>query len=258
MFNPGFPVSVNHKLMTFEYGPGVFGPQVEQRHLDDIRQSLLDPHAQGPDVVYSIAMDIGLRADRADLEQRMLLFGAVTYAAGNIGREPVRSQGHIHAISPSCNYSTAEVYEVWSGKCIVLMQETAQDNPERVYAVTANPGEVLIVPPGWAHATINGDPDTPLSFGAWCIRDYGFEYADVRAHHGLAFYPILDDGGGISWRHNDNYDDVELIEKRPQDYHALGMVAGTPIYQQYRENHGQFNFVTRPQEYMDVWQNYEP
>ena len=30
-----------------------------------------------------------------------------------------------------------------------------------------------------------------MTFGAWCDREYGFEYAEVRARGGLAFFPLL-------------------------------------------------------------------
>lgn len=258
MFNPGFPIKVDHQNMQFEYGADVFGPEVERRHLNDIRQSLLNPNASGPDIVYSIAMDVGLDEDALDLQQRHLLYGVVTYAPGRIGDEPVRSQGHIHSISKSCNYSTAEVYEVWTGKCIVLMQEQAKDDPGRVFAIYADPGQILVVPPGWAHETINADSNTALTFGAWCIRDYGFEYADVRKHHGLAFYPILDADQNITWQRNNAYQNVKLIEKAPQDYQTLGVAHDKPIYQQYHDNKHAFDFVTKPRNYMEVWNHYEP
>lgn len=61
--------------------------------------------------------------------QHYLLYGAVTYAAGRLGDEPVRSQGHIHTISPHSGWSTTEAYEIWSGKAIIYMQ--FEEDPER-------------------------------------------------------------------------------------------------------------------------------
>ena len=55
-----------------------------------------------------IAMDVGLVKDQADLVKRELLFGIVAYAAGSIGDEPIKSQGHIHASSKTCQMSTPE------------------------------------------------------------------------------------------------------------------------------------------------------
>ena len=111
-------------------------------------------------------MDVGKTEHWPVLKNLHLLYGAVTYAAGRLGKEPVRSQGHIHKVSRHSGWSTPEVYEIWSGKAIIYMQETAQDQPGRCFAITAEPGDVVIVPPYWAHATISADPEQPLSFGA--------------------------------------------------------------------------------------------
>jgi glucose-6-phosphate isomerase len=203
-------------------------------------------------------MDVGRKSDYRDLSQRHLLFGVVTYASGKLGKEPIRSQGHIHAISASTNYSTAEVYEIWKGHCIVLMQETADDDPGRVFAVSGKVGDVIVVPPGWAHMTINADSSNSMTFGAWCIRNYGFEYGAVRQHHGLAYYPFVADSGGIEWEPNPHYNETSLIVKKARQYDDLGITADVSIYEQYRENKDAFDFVTRPTSYLKIWKGFEP
>lgn len=257
-FNPGFEILPTSQPMGFVYGPGIFGPIVENRSLDSIRKSLLDPNCSGPDPVYSIAMDVGKSEHLPILKQLHLLYGAVTYAAGRLGEEPVRSQGHIHKVSPFSGWSTPEVYEIWSGKAIIYMQEKAEDQPGRCFAVMAGPGDVVIVPPYWAHATISADPETPLTFGAWCDREYGFEYDGVRAHNGLAWFPIISDNGNIEWLNNDNYLECELIMKSPEIYSQLGIEPGNPIYTQFEENPEKFGFVPRPQIVKEVWEGFVP
>ena len=100
VFDKGIDITPVQSLMGFTYGAGVFGPEVEIRRLEDIRASLRDPQCKGPEQVYSIAMDVGKEEHRALLNKLHLLFGVVTYSAGKLGQEPVRSQGHIHKISP--------------------------------------------------------------------------------------------------------------------------------------------------------------
>lgn len=257
-FNPGFDIEPISQPMGFEYGPGVFGPAVEYRRLDDIRKSLRDPNCKGPDIVYAIAMDVGKKEHRAQLEKLHLLFGIVTYAAGKLGKEPVRSQGHIHKVSPLSGWSTPEVYEIWAGRAIIYMQESAKDNPGRCFAVEAGPGEVVIVPPGWAHATISADPGQPLTFGAWCDRGYGFEYDDVRAHKGLAWFPVFTENRKIKWEKNPNYYDCQLVVKTPEKYNQLGIVSGKSIYKQFEEHPEVFLFVPRPELIKKVWENFIP
>ncbi len=258
MFDIGFDIKIDSDNMLFEYGNGVFGPEMEQRTLDSIRKSLLNPQCDGPEVVYSIAMDIGNEEDKNHLIENNLLYGAVLYAKGKLGNEPIRSQGHIHAISKSCNSSTAEVYEIWKGEAIIYMQETAKDNPGRCFAVRAKQGEVVVVPPGWAHATISANKDSALAFGAWCVRDFGFDYEDVRAHKGLAFYPTVDDEGNINWIKNELYDDCTLVEKSPREYTELSIEKGKSIYAQYKENKDKFLYVPKPNLKENVWKNFTP
>ncbi len=257
-FYPGFTIKPTTNPLGFEYGPETFGPEVENRTLDSIRKSLRNPNCSGPDPVYSIAMDVGKTEHIRLLKQHHLLYGAVTYAAGRLGNEPVRSQGHIHKVSPLSGWSTPEVYEIWSGKAIIYMQETADDHPGRCFAVLANPGDVVIVPPNWAHATISADPKQALTFGAWCDREYGFEYDAVRAHKGLAWYPIIDENGEIIWQKNPNYLECELIEKKPEIYTQFGIDPKTPIYAQFEENSDKFLFVPQPQLVQDLWRNFLP
>ena len=59
----------------------------------------------GPDPVYGIAMDVCRQEHHQDLRKRMLLLGALVYASGKLGEEPVRSQGHIHATAPHSGWS---------------------------------------------------------------------------------------------------------------------------------------------------------
>jgi len=257
-FHPGFDIHPTTNPMGFEYGPGVFGPKVENRTLDSIRKSLRNPDCSGPDPVYSIAMDVGKTEHLPLLKQLHLLYGAVTYAAGQLGEEPVRSQGHIHKISPFSGWSTPEIYEIWSGKAIIYMQERAEDQPGRCFAIVANPGEVVIVPPGWAHATISADSEQPLTFGAWCDREYGFEYDAVRAHKGLAWFPLRSQSGEIIWQKNPNFMDCELVIKSPEIYSQLAIETGKPVYSQFEKNPGKFGFVPRPQIAAKIWEGFIP
>jgi glucose-6-phosphate isomerase len=257
-FDPGIAVAPHPSGVGFIYGEDVFGPVAENRRLDDIRPSLLDPACAGPEIVYSIAMDVGKQKDRALLQSLHLLFGVVTYAAGTLGREPVRSQGHIHKVSPHSRWSTPEVYEIWSGQAVIYMQEYAEEQAGRCFAVTAGPGDVVIVPPGWVHATISARPDEPLTFGAWCDREYGFVYDGVRRHKGIAWFPVYNDRNELVWQANPRYLPSELVCKAPADYAALGIRKDKSIYRTFEASPETFCYVPCPQLKQEVWQDFEP
>ena len=256
-FNPGFPIEPTADPLGFRLGKGTFDRGVERRTLDSIRSSLRDPNCAGPEVVYAIMMDMGRREHIEALKERMLLYGAVAYAAGRLGDEPIRSQGHIHKMSRS-GWSTPEVYEIWDGAAVIYMQELPGDDPGRCFAVHAGPGGVVVVPPGWTHATVSADSARPLAFGAWCVRDYGFEYADVRAHGGIAWFPLLDESGALQWAPNPAYRTSELIRKRPEPYPQLGICLGVPIYEQFARDHDRFLFVSNPALKRAEWEGFVP
>ena len=257
-FDPALSIQLHPASMTFEYGPGVFGPPPEMRCLDAIRPSLRDPHCSGPDPVYSIAMDVGREEDKADLERRFLLFGVVAYASGRLGEEPVRSQGHVHAIAPHCGWSTPELFEIWEGSAIIYAQESDGDEPGRCVAIRAHAGEQVVVPPGWAHCVINASATRRMIFGACCERQYGFVYDGVRAHGGLAWFPLLSEDGKIHWERNPRYKPSELKERRPRKYPELQLRFDVPIYRQYRQNPDAVQWISEPSLVKDLWRSFEP
>ena len=257
-FNPGFEIWPIKNPIGFHYGENVFGPQVEKRRLDDIRRSLQNPDCEGPEIVYAIAMDVGKKVHMDLLEKLHLLYGAVTYAAGKLGNEPVRSQGHVHKVSSFSQCSTPEVYEIWEGQAVIYMQEQAEDFPGKCFAVYAQPGDVVIVPPAWVHATINADSEQSLTFGAWCVRDYGFDYEGVRRHHGIAWFPVFNNRNELEWKPNPLYKKSELICKDPGNYAALGIEKGVSIYQTFERSLESFAYIPQPQLKKEVWKNFTP
>jgi glucose-6-phosphate isomerase, archaeal len=260
VFHPGLELRTTREPMGFVYGEAVFGPEPERRSLDAIRRSLRDPQCSGPDPVYAIAMDVGRREHRDDLLRRQLLFGVVTYAAGCLGDEPVRSQGHVHRVAGHSGWSPPELYQIWSGRAVVYMQERAQHDPGRCFAVEAGPGEVVVVPPGWAHATVSADPDEPMTFGAWCDREYGFEYDAVRERGGLAFFPLLSaaTSPAIAWQRNPRYLERPLTLRRARAYPELNLRAGEPVYETFARDPESVQWVSDPARVAHLWPAFEP
>jgi glucose-6-phosphate isomerase, archaeal len=257
-FDPGLEIRLRANSLDFDYGPGVFAPlSPELRSLDAIRGSLRNPDCDGPNPVYAIAMDIGRSEHARELNRRMLLFGAVAYASGKLGEEPVRSQGHIHAVSPHCGWSTPELFEIWIGRAIVYLQEHTSDNPGRCIAIEAGPGDQVVAPPGWAHCVINADPASRMLFGACCDRQYGFVYDGIRAHCGLAWFPVVQAGNGVTWRRNERYSLSTFSRRRARHYPELGLAGSIPIYEQFARNPETVQWVSNPASVAHVWKVFE-
>lgn len=251
-------LTIDPETLEIHYGAHVLGPEPEYRTLDAIRPSLMDPSCSGPSPVYSIAMNVRREGDDDDLKSRYLLFGVVAYAAGQLGKEPVRSQGHVHTIAPHSGWSPPELFEIWEGKAIIYAQEFTTDDPGRCIAITAGPGEKVVVPPGWAHAVINADNIRRMVFGAWCDRQYGFDYTGVRAHGGLAFFPTVETGSTIGWTANPRYRTTRLQERGSRTYPELGLEPHRALYAQYCANPESVEWVSQPQRFSELWPAFEP
>lgn len=256
-FDSGLEIEFLQDTMDFRYGPGVFGPKPEYRSLNAIRPSLRDPNCTGPDPVYAIAMDVGLQEDLDELKRRTLLFGVVMYASGRLGDGPVRSQGHVHAISPHCGWSTPELFEIWEGRAVIYCQEKSGDDPGRCIAIEAGPGDKVVMPPGWAHYVANADQHSKLIFGAWCDRQYGFDYTKMRAHHGLAWFPVIA-GEEIRWEPNPTYSASKLQQRPARTYPELGLSPTIPIYEHFRHDPESVQWVSYPARLGALWQRFEP
>lgn len=256
-FDPALAVSLRAGTLSFAFGDGVFGPELEMRRLDQIRPSLLDPHCDGPDPVYGICMDVGRIEHQEELKQRWLLFGVVAYASGFMGREPVRSQGHVHAIAPHSGWSPPELFEIWQGRAIIYMQENDGSNPGRCFAVTAGPGEHVIVPPGWPHFVANADPAQTMVFGALCDRQYGFVYDGVRSRNGLAWFPVYK-AGELQWIPNRKYDSSTLFTGTPDSCAPFSVQQGVPLYTQFAQNADALQWVSDPARMQSRWAEFSP
>ena len=138
------------------------------------------------------------------------------------------------------------------------MQEHAADDPGRCFAIEAGPGEVVVVPPGWAHATVSADAGEAMTFGAWCDREYGFEYDEVRARGGLAWFPRLAPDGRVEWQANPRYAARPLVERRARAYPELGLVAGEPIYRTFARDPEAVQWVSDPARLAHLWPEFEP
>jgi glucose-6-phosphate isomerase len=258
VFDPALSVSLAPDELRFIFGSDTTGPQTELRKLDAIRASLLDPKCTGPDPVYGIVMDVARPADMPALRQRMLLFGVVAYAAGRLGEEPVRSQGHVHAIAPHSGWSPPEIFEVWEGSAIIYAQRTAEDNPGECVAILARPGDKVVVPPSWAHCVINANPRERMVFAAWCDRQYGFVYDDVRRHHGLAWFPVFDAKNQIEWRANPAYQPSSIQVRCAREYPELNLNSQRSLYQHFLDDPASVQWVSDPAQKATLWRNFQP
>ena len=83
----GLDLRLDPARLSLDFGPGIEHPAAETRTLAQVLPMMEDTHATGPDHLYTIYMDLYRRDDRQALHAQGLLYGAVIYNHGTIGRE---------------------------------------------------------------------------------------------------------------------------------------------------------------------------
>jgi glucose-6-phosphate isomerase len=224
-------------------------PDGEQRRLAEVRATLADPEASGPDRLYTIYMDICRAEDHTALVGQSLLYGAVVYNHGCIGRERLRSQGHRHSRKPGTELRYSEVYDFWAGHGFVYLQKECDPVVTRALLVPVGPGDKVVVPLGWVHLTVASDHE-PLVFGAWCAREGRLEYSELRALGGPAHF-VLADGEVVVNPRYAAVADVEVVA--PNDLPLLGVPNNLPIYRAWQESPGLFDFLPQPELIEQAW-----
>jgi glucose-6-phosphate isomerase, archaeal len=245
----GMDLRLRPGTIDLGFGPSVVHPDGERRSLDAVRPMLSDPGASGPDLLYTIYMDIGEAADVPALRQQGLLYGTVVYNQGSVGRERLRSQGHIHSAKAGTRLRYSEVYEFWTGHGFVYLQKECAPHVTRALLVPVGPGDKVIVPLGWVHLVVAGADDI-VSFGAWCARENKLEYSQLRSLGGPAHF-MLSDGTVVA---NPRYEHVPEVETvAPRDLPLLGLPYDRPIYTSWRRDPALFDFLPRPELVRDAW-----
>lgn len=171
----------------------------EIRYLYDMREVLYDKEwaktAPNLELYYmyrGIKEEKGLRYDITIIPAKML------------GKEYNKTKGHEHI----GNYG--EIYIVLSGKAIYLMQKRKGKEILDTYAVKAEKGNVIIIPPNYGHLTIN-PCSKKLKMANWMASSVKSDYKTIEKLKGACYFYTK-----TGWIKNKNYRKVpELRFEKP-------------------------------------------
>ena len=189
------------------------------RKLNDMTEVVYDKEwlktADNPELYYmyrGIEEKDGIRYDITVVPSMML------------GSEFVKTKGHYH----SGNWQ--EVYTVLEGEAIYLMQKkNDEEEIEDVYAVRAQKGDVVIVPPLYGHITINPSETEELKMANWVCPHCKSDYSLYEKMQGACYYYLKTGpaSGEAEWVKNENYKSVpelrfeEPLKSVPEDLSFL-------------------------------------
>lgn len=229
-------------------------PPVEpaERPWDELRAVVMEPHACPEGTAYLMYRDICWPRDRGRLEEHRVRYDLTVIPPAWVGREPVRTHGHYHAVSPDGGLTYPELYQVVHGRAWFLLQKPGPGGAEALVAVKAGEGEYVLVPPGYGHVTVNVGRTT-LVVANWVERHFASSFTEVRNRRGFAYY-VVRGQNGLELAPNPAYE--HPVPARVVSAFQLGVLSldgGTPSYPWGACEPGRLAFLVSPADHRELF-----
>jgi glucose-6-phosphate isomerase len=183
--------------------------------------------------------------DLEKIKKHHLRYDITVIPPGMLGSEYTKTVGHYHPWVPGTDVSYPEIYQVLEGTATYLLQKVEhgeEDNVLDAVIVTAVKGDIVIVPPGYGHVTINASGEN-LEMANWVCRDFTSIYEPIKRLSGASYF-LLKDG----FVKNPLYKNVSSIRHlKPLNHEELGLSPEEDMYELVNEIE-KLRFLTSPQE----------
>lgn len=155
----------------------------------ELRSVLAVPDCVCEGPVYEMFRDLA-RDDRGRiwLAENHIRYDITRIPGRIICGEWIKTKGHYHPLSPD-GTAYPEIYEVLEGEAIYLLQKRDLTD---VILVEAKAGDIVMIPPGYGHVTINPVGKT-LLMANLVSSEFSSEYIPYEEKRGAAYY-LLEDG----------------------------------------------------------------
>lgn len=228
----GLPIALDDGG-TLVFGSDVVVDEHRERLVEALTPVVLEPDAARGNGEIAYYMDNGVycRSDAGRLAGVPMRYELTLIPPRTIGREYVKTFGHIHHPEPQSGLEWTEVVEVLTGTAHFLLQTLDLSGPDAdvVYLIEARPGEKVLLPPGFDHCTINPGSE-PLLFSDVIALGVSGDYSRFVATRGAAYLEVAGDAGP-EFIVNPTYRRVAPMTKVPlHDYPALRLTATEPLY----------------------------
>lgn len=246
----GLPISLggDGKLV---FGRGLPEVRPAVRKASDMREVLYDPAAADDVELYFMYRDVHRPEDEELICKSGLRYDITIIKPGRLGREFVKTAGHYHPVKPGTDVTYPEVYEVLFGTAHYLLQKPDETGRRAldVILVEAQPGDKVVIPPGYGHITINPG-DEPLVMTNWVAAGFSSVYDPIRKTGGGAYFEVAECEGASRFIPNPKYEfRGPLHSMEAQEVPEFGLTRGVPMYTAFLENPGAFDWLVNPEKY---------
>jgi len=232
------------------FGPGVVVEETKVRLFDELAPVALDPEAcrGNHEVAYTMYNGVYRQGDATRLAGVPMRYELTLFPSLRMGREFVKTLGHLHSPEPRSGIDYPEVCEVLVGTAHILFQTLDVSGPSASVAfyVEAKAGEKVIIPPGLDHLTINPGPG-PLLFSDVVALGVTGVYDRFKTARGAVYLEVAEDGEP-RFIPNPAYRAVPPLKKVTlKDYPALHLTRDEPLYTAFMDSRGErWPFLTDP------------
>ncbi len=218
-------------------------PEPAIRNMDDLRSVLARPDCPCGGPAYYMYRNVARSAgDRSWIEGQQIRFDITVIPPRELCGEYIKTKGHFHPVNPS-GTGYPEIYEVLAGEAHYLIQ--TRDCSD-VVLISACAGEIVIVPPGYGHVTINPSRTAVLQMANIVSSVFAAEYRGYEERRGAAFFEMKN--GEI--RKNPAYPDpISLRMRKAGKIAGESGMSGDPLYGLVEKRSPILAFLNRPGEF---------
>ncbi len=171
-------------------------PPPAVRTIEEMRPVLADPGCACSGPLYFMYRDLAKSdADWRWLHNHHLRYDITVIPPRELCGEFVKTKGHYHPENPA-GVGYPEIYEVLEGEAYYLLQTRQLDD---VVLISASCGDIVIIPPGYGHISINPSPSATLVMANIVSTAFESEYNEYETRHGAAYY-VMRDGEVVEFK----------------------------------------------------------
>ncbi|MGB7789494.1 glucose-6-phosphate isomerase family protein [Methanoregula sp.] len=221
-------------------------PPPAVRTMEEMRPVLADPSCTCGDPLYFMYRDLAKSdADWRWLHVHHLRYDLTVIPSRDLCGEWVKTKGHYHPENKA-GVGYPEIYEVLEGEAHYILQ--SKDLTD-VVMIPAKAGDVVIIPPGYGHISINPSPDKTLVMANLVSTAFESEYGEYESRHGAAYYEYISE----ELRKNPRYPALPPVRTlRPKSGNGDHRIAKGPLYNLIGDADA-LAFLNYPEKYLAVF-----
>jgi glucose-6-phosphate isomerase len=219
-------------------------PAPRVRTIDEIRGVLMDPSCDCPESLYFMYRDLSkTREDGRWLRDHDLRYDVTVIPPRTLCGEYVKTKGHHHPVNGK-GVPYPEIYEILEGKAHYLLQTRSTDD---VRLVQAGPGDLVLIPPGYGHVTINPGKST-LVMANIVSTLFESDYSVYERLRGAAYFELEGDRL-VKNPHYPGAADIRSMKAPLQK--GTGPLPAGPLYNLIGTD--ALGFLNRPEEFPELF-----